>query len=99
MDCTVHMSGSGLGYVNTIHFASYVRNAGAHQEFKGESRIPIEVDGSDLRCRNGIVRVPQGPGFGVTIDPDFVAAAESGQGVGARRGLFRGGAPDPAAPD
>jgi L-alanine-DL-glutamate epimerase-like enolase superfamily enzyme len=76
MDCTVHMSGSGLGYLNTIHFASYVRNAGAHQEFKGESRIPMEVTGSDLRCRNGIVQVPQGPGFGVTIDPSFVAAAE-----------------------
>lgn len=76
MDCTAHMSGSGLGYMNVAHFASYVNNAGAHQEFKGESRLPMEIEGSDLRCRNGMLRVPSGPGFGVTIDPALVAKAE-----------------------
>ena len=70
MPCTVHMSGAGLGYMYVLHFASYVRDAGAHQEFKGTSRIPIECKTSDLKCRNGIMRVPSGPGFGVTIDPE-----------------------------
>jgi L-alanine-DL-glutamate epimerase-like enolase superfamily enzyme len=30
---------------------------------------------SSLKCENGIVRCPTGPGFGVTIDPDFVKRA------------------------
>ena len=29
-----------------------------------------------LRSEDGVVRVPSGPGFGVTIDPEFVAEAE-----------------------
>lgn len=75
MQCTVHMSGAGLGYLYTIHFASYVENAGPHQEFKGTGRVPVESDTSSLRCRRGSIRVPSGPGFGVEIDPDFVRAA------------------------
>ena len=76
MDCTIHMSGSGLGYVNVLHFASYTPNCGKHQEFKGESRIPMQCDSSDLICRKGQIRVPTGPGFGVRIDPDFVKKSQ-----------------------
>jgi L-alanine-DL-glutamate epimerase-like enolase superfamily enzyme len=72
MPCTVHMSGAGLGYLYTLHFASYVKNAGAHQEFKGTSSIPVECATSKLECRDGVLRVPSGPGFGVTIDPKFL---------------------------
>ncbi len=75
MPCTVHMSGSGLGYLYVVHFASYIANAGAHQEFKGGSNIPIECPTSDLECRNGKIRVPSGPGFGVTIDPAYIRRA------------------------
>ncbi len=74
--CTVHMSGAGLGYLYTLHFASYVKNAGAHQEFKGTSKIPIECDTSNLKCKEGVMRVPTGPGFGIRIDPDFVQRAK-----------------------
>ncbi len=76
MPCTVHMSGSGLGYVNTIHFASYIENCGAHQEFKGEGRIPLSCETSSLRCENGIVRCPTGPGFGVVVGPNYVKRAQ-----------------------
>ena len=76
MPCTVHMSGAGLGYLYVLHFASYVPNAGEHQEFKGTSRIPVECPTSDLKCHNGIMRVPTGPGFGVTIAADYVAKAK-----------------------
>lgn len=75
MDCTVHMSGSGLGYVNTLHFASYVPNSGAHQEFKGENDLPMECDTSDLLCKNGVMTVPTGPGLGVRFDSEFVNKA------------------------
>jgi len=76
MPCTLHMSGSGLGYLDVIHFASACPDPGAHQEFKGEPSIPVHCETSSLKCENGIVRVPSGPGFGVTIDPAFVAKAE-----------------------
>ena len=77
MPCTVHMSGAGLGYLYVLHFASYVQNAGAHQEYKGASRIPVECPTSDLKCSNGIMKVPSGPGFGVVIAPEFVRNAKS----------------------
>ena len=76
MPCTLHMSGSGLGYLDVLHFASCIANPGAHQEFKGESRLPISCETSSLRCKRGIVRVPSSPGFGVSIDPEFVRRAQ-----------------------
>ncbi len=79
MTCTVHMSGAGLGYLYVLHFASYVPNAGKYQEFKGTSKIPLECATSDLKCRDGSMRVPSGPGFGITIDADYLRLAETVQ--------------------
>jgi L-alanine-DL-glutamate epimerase-like enolase superfamily enzyme len=76
MPCTVHMSGSGLGYVDVCHLASCIEDPGRHQEFKGESDIPVTCDTSSLRCEQGSVRVPTGPGYGVTIDPAYVNEAK-----------------------
>ncbi len=76
IDCTVHMSGAGLGYLYVLHFASYVPNAGAHQEFKGISKLPIVCETSPLSCRDGTMQVPSGPGFGVTIEKSFLNKCE-----------------------
>ena len=75
MPCTLHMGG-GLGYINVLHFASYTPNAGAYQEFKGQSSIPLSCETSTLVCKKGIVQCPSGPGFGITIDPGFVRKAK-----------------------
>lgn len=75
MPCTVHMSGSGLGYVDVCHLASCLDDPGPHQEFKGEGQIPVSCETSTLRCENGVVQVPTGPGYGVTIDPTFISDA------------------------
>ena len=72
MPCTPHMSGWGLGYLNALHFMSYLPNAGAHMEFKGYSDIPFDCQTSSLKCENGFIKVPTGPGFGIEIDPDYV---------------------------
>jgi len=72
MPCTLHLSESGFAYLNVLHFASFVADPGPFQEFKGETGIPFDCDSSPLTCRNGIVRCPSGPGFGIRIDPDFV---------------------------
>jgi L-alanine-DL-glutamate epimerase-like enolase superfamily enzyme len=76
MPCTPHMSGGGLGYLYVAHFASCVSNAGPFQEYKGDDpSLPVSSDTSSLACVNGMLKVPAGPGLGVTIDPAFVRRA------------------------
>ena len=70
-----HMSGGGLGYVEIIQFASFTPNIGPHMEFKGNTSLPVEAEGSTLECRDGIVRCPEGTGFGVRFDPGFLRKA------------------------
>jgi L-alanine-DL-glutamate epimerase-like enolase superfamily enzyme len=76
MLCTPHMSGSGLGYLDVAHFVSCIPNPGPHHEFKGNTRLPIHCDTSSLKCENGVLRVPSGAGYGISIDPSFVRKAE-----------------------
>jgi L-alanine-DL-glutamate epimerase-like enolase superfamily enzyme len=71
--CTPHMSGSGLGYLDAAHFASCLPNPVPYTEFKGDTDIPVTSETSSLKCENGVVRVPSGPGFGITVDPAFVS--------------------------
>ena len=76
LPCTPHMSGGGLGYLYVAHFASCVPNAGAHQEYKGEGEgLPATSDTSSLKSVNGVLKVPSGPGLGITIDPDLLKKA------------------------
>ncbi len=73
MECTPHISGSGLGYLYMMHFVSAVSNAGPYHEFKGFNlEIPLDCPTSDLKSHGGIVKMPTGPGHGVIIDPDFI---------------------------
>jgi L-alanine-DL-glutamate epimerase-like enolase superfamily enzyme len=75
--CVVpHMSGSGLGYLDVIHFASFTPNIGPYMEFKGNAALPVSCATSSLKCEKGQVRCPTGVGFGVTVDPEFVKKAE-----------------------
>lgn len=37
-----------------------------------DTRLPVYSDTSPLKCEHGVVRAANGPGFGVTIDPDFL---------------------------
>ena len=76
MQVVPHMSGGGLGYLDVVHFASFTPNAGPFMEFKGNSDLPVECPTSSLKCENGKVRCPASAGFGVVIDPDFVARAK-----------------------
>jgi L-alanine-DL-glutamate epimerase-like enolase superfamily enzyme len=76
-DCTLHMSGGGLGYLYVAHFASVVKNCGPHQEYKGESdTLPVSCDSSSLKSEKGMLKVPTGPGLGIEIDPAFLKQAQ-----------------------
>ncbi len=74
--CTPHMSGSGLGYLDAVHFVSCIDNPVPFTEFKGNADIPASSPTSSLKCEHGTVRVPSGPGFGVVVDQAFVKAAQ-----------------------
>jgi L-alanine-DL-glutamate epimerase-like enolase superfamily enzyme len=73
--CTPHMSGSGLGYLDAAIFVSCIPNLVPFTEYKGSADIPVTSETSSLKVENGKVRVPSGPGFGVTIEPLFVREA------------------------
>jgi len=71
--CTPHTTGDGFGYVYLAHFISAIPNAGKFHEFKDLSKnLPFECKTSSLKSENGIVKIPQGPGLGVDIDPDYI---------------------------
>jgi L-alanine-DL-glutamate epimerase-like enolase superfamily enzyme len=72
---TLHMGGTGLGYVDALHYMACVPNPLEYQEYKGPSGLPVSCDTSSLQPKDGAVRVPSGPGFGYTIDPEFVRKA------------------------
>ena len=74
MECTPHISGSGIGYLYMMHFVSAVPNAGPYHEFKGFNKsIPYSCSTSPLTSNEGVVIVPSGPGLGLDIDPAYVA--------------------------
>ncbi len=77
MTVVPHMSGGGLGYVDVVHYASFTPNIGPHMEFKGNATLPVECESSSLKCENGIVRCPSGTGWGVTLDPEFIARCQA----------------------
>jgi L-alanine-DL-glutamate epimerase-like enolase superfamily enzyme len=76
LECTPHMSGGGLGYLYIAHFASCVPNCGPHQEYKGDGEtLPVECATSSLKSEKGMMKIPSGPGLGVTIDPELLKRA------------------------
>jgi L-alanine-DL-glutamate epimerase-like enolase superfamily enzyme len=80
LECTPHMSGSGLGFLYAAHFASFAPAHGPHQEYKGTDELPVSSPTSPLRAEKGVVRVPTGPGLGVEFDPAFLRAARVVEG-------------------
>jgi L-alanine-DL-glutamate epimerase-like enolase superfamily enzyme len=75
LECTPHMSGSGLGFLYAAHFASFAPAHGPHQEYKGTDDLPVSSPTAPLRAEKGHVRVPTGPGLGVVFDPGFLREA------------------------
>jgi L-alanine-DL-glutamate epimerase-like enolase superfamily enzyme len=70
------MSGGGLGFLYVAHFASCVDDPGAHQEYKGvDDNLPVSSSTSSLKSEGGMLKVPTGPGLGVTIDPALLKSA------------------------
>ena len=73
---TVELRSGRLGSaILELILADHIRS-NCRYEFKGNTQLPLHCDTSSLKCENGAVRVPSGPGYGITIDPDFLRRAK-----------------------
>jgi L-alanine-DL-glutamate epimerase-like enolase superfamily enzyme len=74
---TPHSTQTGAAAVNMLQFASATPNIGPYMEFPWrEPHEPASWYTPSFPVRNGVVKVPTGPGLGVEIDPDFLRQAE-----------------------
>lgn len=69
---------SNIGYVYMLHFVSAIPNAGAFHEFKSPFNdvMSFECKTSSLLPKNGVVKVPTGPGLGIDFDSGFIEKHE-----------------------
>lgn len=71
-----HYPRSGSETVELIHFAAYAPNLYGLQEYRGQGRDLDFAHEPRIAPRNGVVSLPEGPGFGVRFDPDLWPSAE-----------------------
>ncbi|MCX7016884.1 MAG: mandelate racemase/muconate lactonizing enzyme family protein [Candidatus Sumerlaeota bacterium] len=72
-----HSSNRSMVTVFTLHMMGAIPNAGPHVEFSIEA--PGWIDGlfaEPLEARDGKVQIPEGPGWGVTINPKWLEQTE-----------------------
>ncbi len=78
--CVPHSANLSLVTLFTLHMMGAIENAGPYVEFsiEGPDYYPWQ-DGlfsPALEARNGKVQIPDGPGWGVEINPAWLATAE-----------------------
>lgn len=77
MPCVPHSANRSLVSVFTLHLMGAIPNAGPFMEFSIEDdRWTEGLFEPALQVVNGTVAIPNGPGWGVTINPDWLAKAE-----------------------
>lgn len=80
LPCTPHSANLSLVLVFTLHFAGAIANAGPYVELSIEpdDYYPWQVGlfEPEPRVTDGRIAVPSGPGWGVEVSPDWLAAAE-----------------------
>ena len=77
LPCVPHSSNHSLVMVFTLHMMGAIPNAGPHAEFSVEPQQAVTgYYGPKLHVQAGKVQIPEGPGWGVTIEPNWLAQAE-----------------------
>jgi L-alanine-DL-glutamate epimerase-like enolase superfamily enzyme len=75
--CVPHSANLGWVTVFTLHMMAALPNAGRHVEFSIEKTPWTEgLYDPPLAVADGKVAVPDGPGWGVTVRPEWLARAE-----------------------
>jgi L-alanine-DL-glutamate epimerase-like enolase superfamily enzyme len=77
MPCVPHSANLAMVTVFTLHMLAAIPNAGPYVEFSIEpSGWAKDLYHPPLEVRDGHVAIPDGPGWGVTINPAWLTAAE-----------------------
>jgi L-alanine-DL-glutamate epimerase-like enolase superfamily enzyme len=77
LPCVPHSANLAMVTVFTLHMFGAIPNAGDHVEFTIEPNDwATELYRPLLEVRDGRVAIPSGPGWGVTINPDWLAKAQ-----------------------
>ena len=77
MPCMPHAANLSLVTVFTLHLVAAIPNAGEYMEFTIERDAWTEdLLTSPLAVADGTIRVPDGPGWGVDIRPEWLERAE-----------------------
>jgi L-alanine-DL-glutamate epimerase-like enolase superfamily enzyme len=77
MLCVPHSANLSLVTVFTLHMLGAIPNAGPYLEFSIEpTRWTDDLFTPALEVVDGAVMIPDGPGWGVTINPDWLSRAE-----------------------
>ena len=74
--CVPHSANRSLVTVFTLHLLNAIDNAGDYFELSIEDRWDDGMYTPSLTVENGEVEVPDGPGWGVELDPEWFATAE-----------------------
>lgn len=77
MRCVPHSANVSMVTVFTLHMMGAIPNAGPYIEFSIEPTPWAEgLYAPALEVRDGAVQIPEGPGWGVEISPDWLAGSE-----------------------
>jgi L-alanine-DL-glutamate epimerase-like enolase superfamily enzyme len=80
LPCTPHSANLSLVTVFTLHLMGALKNAGPYVEFsiEGTDYYPWQEGIYDpaLVVKDGKVQIPDGPGWGVEINPDFLEKSQ-----------------------
>ncbi|BFT74347.1 mandelate racemase/muconate lactonizing enzyme family protein [Paenibacillus sp. P36] len=77
MTCTPHAANLSMLTVFTLHMVSAIPNAGKYMEYTIEEDAWTNgLFAEPLKVSDGAVQVPQGPGWGITVRPEWLEKAE-----------------------
>jgi L-alanine-DL-glutamate epimerase-like enolase superfamily enzyme len=74
--CVPHSANLSLVTVFTLHLFGAIANAGRHVEFTIEPNPWKDLYRPALEVRDGRVAIPDGPGWGVTLNTDWLAKGQ-----------------------
>jgi len=77
MPIVPHNTQTGPTSPNILQFASAIPNIGPHMEYpwRGSARAAESWYSPQFQIKDGVVKVPTGPGLGLEIDPKFLEKA------------------------
>ncbi|MFB6139492.1 MAG: mandelate racemase/muconate lactonizing enzyme family protein [Halosimplex sp.] len=76
LPCVPHSANHSMVTVFALHLLAAIDNAGPYLEFSVEDHWAEGLLEPELSVEDGAVAVPDGPGWGVSVDPDWLATAD-----------------------